>query len=136
MIPKIKGRSSQRRALLDLLMSTEEHPTAAEVARGMAAKYGPVSLSNLYRNLDILVASGHVRRLRLDGGPDRFDANLKAHYHVTCIHCQRVWDMPLGPNTRWDLPMPPGFQPQASEVTIKGCCASCAAAPNPFSKEV
>ena len=136
MIPNKKGRSGQRQHLLDLLMSTEDHPTAAEVAGRMAAKYGPVSLSNLYRNLDILVASGHVRRLRLDEGPDRFDANLKPHYHVTCTHCQRVWDMPLGPNTRWDLPMPVGFQPRTSEVTIKGCCASCAAAPISQSKEV
>lgn len=126
------GHSKQRRALLEHLAATDTHPTAAEIAHDMAARGEPVSLSNLYRNLDILVASGRVLRLSLDGGPDRFDANVGPHYHVLCNDCHRLWDMPIREGERFGHPLPKGFRPSSWEITVRGRCAACAKARHPF----
>ncbi len=129
--------SKQRQTLLDYLMGTDEHPTAARIAEDMGRLHGPVSTSNLYRNLEILVATGHVHRLRLDDGPDRFDANIRPHYHVACTTCQRVWDMPIREGDRLDLSLPKGFSASTWDITVRGQCASCARSPHPFQpKEV
>jgi Fur family transcriptional regulator, peroxide stress response regulator len=131
------GHSKQRRALLEHLASTDRHPTAADLVEALAAQGDPVSLSNLYRNLEILVASGLLRRLSLDGGPDRFDANLGPHYHVVCTDCHRLWDMPIREGDRFGLSLPKGFRPSSWEITVRGRCAACAKALHPYlSKEV
>lgn len=132
MIPNHRGHSKQRTQILEFLMDCMTHPTAAEIADGMAEAYGPVSTSNLYRNLDILVMTGHVRRVRLDDGPDRFDANVLPHYHVMCKQCSHIWDMPVRDGDRFDLTLPDGFRPDTWDITVKGLCAQCAGAPHPF----
>ncbi len=132
MTPNHKGHSKQRMQILEFLMESGEHPTAAEIAEGMAEIYGPVSTSNLYRNLDILVSTGHLRRVRFDDGPDRFDANVLPHYHVMCTFCGHIWDMPVRDGDRCDLTLPNGFRPETWDITIKGLCARCAKSPHPF----
>ncbi len=126
------GHSRQRRALLEHLSATDKHPTAIEIADELAAGGAPVSLSNLYRNLDILVASGEVLRLNLGGGPDRFDANLEPHYHILCTTCNRLWDVPIREGDRFGFPLPKGFRPSSWEITVRGRCAACAKARHPF----
>ncbi len=124
--------SHQRKMILELLRHRADHPTAAEVARAAQEDEGGISLSNLYRNLDILVREGRVRRISMEAGPDRFDANLSRHYHVLCTVCRAIWDMPLEAESGNALPTPDGFSPEDCEITIKGVCASCAQPPHPF----
>jgi Fur family peroxide stress response transcriptional regulator len=121
--------------LLQYLADCTDHPTAAMIGEEMARLYGPVSTSNLYRNLEILVASGEVTRLKLDEGPDRFDANTKPHYHVACTNCQRVLDMPIRQGDRFGLPLPKGFRASSWEITVRGLCASCAKVSHPFHRK-
>jgi Fe2+ or Zn2+ uptake regulation protein len=130
-------RSLQRQTLLECLMARKDHPTAADVAGDMAKAHGPVSTSNVYRNLEILVAEGRVRRFRLDEGPDRFDANTAPHYHVVCTSCHRLSDMPIREGARLGLSLPRGFRASSWEITVRGLCAACAKASHPFlTKEV
>ena len=128
------GVSKQRKILLNALRQTEEHPTAARLAELVAVEGDAASLSNLYRNLEILVAAGLVRRFRSEDGADRFDANLAPHYHVTCIRCHRIWDVPIREGDRCDLTMPEGFAPQSWEIIVRGTCAPCGRATHPFDR--
>lgn len=127
-----RSHSRQREQILEFLTSTPEHPTAAEVASAMERLHGQASTSSVYRNLEILVARGDVKKVRLDDGPDRFDANLDPHYHVVCTHCHGLWDVPVGEGDRCDFTLPEGFGPQAWEITVRGTCAACARETHPF----
>jgi Fe2+ or Zn2+ uptake regulation protein len=131
----MRHHSRQREQLLDLLRVSEDHPTAALLARRFGSLHGPVSLSTLYRNLDILVAGGSIRRIRVDDGPDRFDANLRPHYHVTCTRCDRLWDVPVRKGDRCRFSLPTGFRPETWEITVRGTCAGCARDAHPFSEQ-
>ncbi|MFQ5906385.1 MAG: transcriptional repressor [bacterium] len=39
------------------------------------------------------------RKLQSAGSQKRFDANVRNHYHVRCISCGRVEDLPPGTST-------------------------------------
>lgn len=128
------GISKQRQILLQALRQTDEHPTVARLTELVAREGDPASTSNLYRNLEILVAEGVVQRFRPGDGPDRFDANLAPHYHVHCTQCQHIWDVPIREGDRCDLAMPEGFAPRSWDIIVRGTCASCGRATHPFDR--
>ena len=80
-----------RRAILDVLQSTDSHPTAERVHRVVRRRRPGVSLGTVYRNLRLLVAEGLAAEI--PGPHARFDANLDAHHHFTCVRCGRILDV-------------------------------------------
>lgn len=85
-----------RRVVLDVVRSTESHPTAEWVHRMVRRRLPRVSLGTVYRNLRLLVAEGLVKEL---AGPHaRFDGNVSEHHHFTCLGCGRIIDVD-GPAT-------------------------------------
>ena len=84
--------SKQRAALLELLNSTKEHPTAAWLYERLREQYPSISLGTVYRNLSFLAEQGKVQILRGGSGFDRFDGNVAPHSHITCMACGRVAD--------------------------------------------
>lgn len=82
----------QRRVILGELQKITTHPTAAELYE-MVQKISPIiSLGTVYRNLELLVRSGVVRRLPGLGREARFDADLSQHHHLRCTKCGRIDD--------------------------------------------
>ncbi|HTY77059.1 MAG TPA: transcriptional repressor [Candidatus Bathyarchaeia archaeon] len=80
-----------RRAILDVLRGTASHPTAEWVHRAVRRRRPGVSLGTVYRNLRLLVAEGLAAEI--PGPHARFDANLAAHHHFTCVRCGRILDV-------------------------------------------
>jgi len=81
-----------RRVVLDVVRSTESHPTPEWVHRMARRRLPRVSLGTVYRNLRLLVAEGLVKEL--PGPHARFDGNLSDHHHFTCLGCGRISDVP------------------------------------------
>ena len=44
-------------------------------------EYPTIGKGTVYRNLDILVEEGALRKVEVPDGPNRFDFTLKNHYH-------------------------------------------------------
>ena len=80
-----------RRVILEVLRGTESHPTAEEVHRLVRRRLRRVSLGTVYRNLRLLVAEGLAAEI--PGPHSRFDANMDAHHHFTCVRCGRIVDV-------------------------------------------
>lgn len=89
----------QRQVILEELRRTTSHPTADDVYDMVRQRLPKVSLGTVYRNLDILSTRGLIRKLELGGTQRRFDGNATDHYHVRCIRCGRVDDVPTQPLT-------------------------------------
>jgi len=85
----------QRRVILDALRGTKSHPTADEVYEMVRRRLPKISLGTVYRNLQTLGEMGMIRHLCTGGTQRRFDGNVENHYHVRCVECGRVADMPL-----------------------------------------
>ena len=87
-------QSKQRNRILELLRSTDRHPTADWLYLQLKSEFPNLSLGTVYRNLEILSESGEIQKLELGSAQKRFDGVAENHYHIRCIQCDRVDDAP------------------------------------------
>lgn len=101
MIRSDKMRMTKQRSLiLDVLRSENTHPTADVIYEMVRKKMPKISLGTVYRNLEILTAIGEIQTLELSGSQKRYDGIANKHYHIRCLHCDRVDDAPIAPLQR------------------------------------
>jgi len=118
----------QRRAILEALAGTDAHPTADQVYAMVRRRLPRISLGTVYRNLDLLSQAGLVRDLRLGGGPRRFDGITDPHYHVRCVRCGQVADVPVktAPALERAAARSSGFAILGHRLEFTGICPRCA----------
>jgi Fe2+ or Zn2+ uptake regulation protein len=88
-------QSKQRARILDLLHQTKTHPTAMMIFEELRREIPSLSLGNVYRNLNILVAQGMIRELKMGSTYDRYDGTTEPHYHFVCEACGEISDLNL-----------------------------------------
>ncbi len=87
--------SRQRESIKEYLAHTKEHPTADMVYMHIKQIYPNISLGTVYRNLNLLVEQGEVRKISHGTGMDRFDADIQKHYHFVCNECANIIDLEI-----------------------------------------
>ena len=85
--------SRQREALLELLRSVKNHPTADWLYEELRKSFPKISLATVYRNLNILENNGDIVRLDCGGSAERYDGNPMKHYHFICRNCSSIIDV-------------------------------------------
>lgn len=84
--------TEQRRIIYQIIMQSDDHPTA-EMVYARAKQHMPsIALGTVYRNLKLMVDSGEIRHISMNGEPDRYDKTLKRHDHFVCVRCKKVFD--------------------------------------------
>ena len=61
------------KAIYLLVQQSIGHPTAEQVFCEMRKEYPAISLATVYNNLKKLCDAGLIRRISLEGAPDRYD---------------------------------------------------------------
>lgn len=89
----------QRQVILEELRVADSHLTADEVYRMVRVRLPRISLGTVYRNLEILSRLGMIHKLELGGMQKRFDGKTQDHYHLRCLKCGRIDDVPMEPQT-------------------------------------
>ncbi len=84
--------SKQRESILDVMKENKTHPTAEEIYKLVLEKEPQISKSTVYRNINILVDLGKIRKLNMTVGPDRYDYLYKEHSHAICEKCGKIFD--------------------------------------------
>ncbi|MFL6238010.1 MAG: Fur family transcriptional regulator [Actinomycetes bacterium] len=119
----------QRRAVLDVLRSCSDHPTAADVLDRVRARHPGVGAATVYRSLALLVETGEALELNLgDGASARYDGNTSHHDHVVCVECGRAIDVPRGKTPQPDvsgLARRTGFAISGYDLQFRGNCPDC-----------
>jgi Fur family peroxide stress response transcriptional regulator len=82
----------QRVAILDYLLKTSDHPSAEYIHKIIQKKYPMVSLSTIYKTLDLLKEKKLVNEIEVDGEA-RFDAHTDAHINLVCMNCGNIDDV-------------------------------------------
>ena len=80
------------REIYRLINESTAHMTAEQVYDELRRSYPGVSLATVYNNLRRLTDEGLIRRISLDGSPDRYDRSVR-HDHIVCANCGRIADM-------------------------------------------
>ena len=89
--------TQQRRIILEELRMENTHPTADVLYEKVRLRLPRISLGTVYRNLEVLTALGEIQTLELSGSQKRYDGIPQKHYHIRCVHCERVDDAPIAP---------------------------------------
>jgi len=89
----------QRKVILEELRMADSHLTADDVYKMVRARLPRISLGTVYRNLEILSRLGMIHKLELGGMQKRFDGKTQDHYHLRCLRCGRIDDVPMEPQT-------------------------------------
>ncbi len=122
----------QRRAVLEALRESPDHPTAAELLVRVRRRHPGVGAATVYRTLDLLTSLGLADQLTVEGTGTRFDPTTARHDHLVCDRCGRVDDVDLPPPQLDRLDAAPGFAVTGYDLTVHGVCPDCRrAAPDP-----
>jgi Fur family ferric uptake transcriptional regulator len=121
----------QREVVLQTVRSTMDHPTADWVYRQARRRLPRISLGTVYRNLKKLAEEGLIREIQIAGQTTRFDANTGRHYHIRCVRCGRVNDLPISVDRRFEdeAGRAMNYQVIGHQVEVLGVCPLCQAAP-------
>ena len=117
----------QRRIILEELRKLHSHPTADQVYDTVRKRMPRISLGTVYRNLEILSQWGLAQKLDLAGTPRRFDGSTEEHYHVRCVRCGEVKDVPIGPlgNLEESVRSNTDFEIIGHRLNFLGFCPAC-----------
>ncbi|BBF44711.1 peroxide stress regulator PerR, FUR family [Lachnospiraceae bacterium KM106-2] len=119
--------SRQRESIKDYLMHTADHPTADTVYQNIRKIYPKISLGTVYRNLNLLVELGEINKLSCGEDCDRFDGNIKPHYHVICKDCGNVYDIEMDPIDHINVIANAHFKGKVTghQTVFFGTCENC-----------
>ena len=88
--------SAQRVAVAEVVLASEQHPSADQVFAGARARFPQISRATVYNTLNLLVARGLLRQLVLQEGSVVFDPNLIPHHHFIDETTGAIDDVAVG----------------------------------------
>jgi Fur family ferric uptake transcriptional regulator len=120
----------ERLVLFDEIFDRHGHVDAEDLLAGMRSRGVKISRATVYRNLDLLVDCGVVRKYRL--GRDRFLYEHvhrgQQHDHLVCTDCGRVAEF-VSPGIaalQTEICRAHQFLPDHHTLQISGLCNACA----------
>ncbi len=118
----------QRRAILEVLLSRDDHPTADDVAADLASRIEGISRATVYRTLETFVENELLLRVCHHGAAARYDIRTDRHHHLVCDVCGEMTD--FEESELDDLSLPSfrraGFRVRDYSVHVRGLCKECA----------
>lgn len=116
----------QKELVKNAVISLHGHVTADEVYDFIKKEHPSVGKGTVYRNLNILVEEGAVRRVEISDGPDCFDFTIREHYHVKCIECGKVFDVDMDTiDLMKKIRDKHGIEFLGFDILFRGICPKC-----------
>ncbi len=124
--------SRQRERILEILRSTDRHPTAAWLYHEMQREFSNLSMGTVYRNLNILMEQGLIQKHAFGSTFDHFEAKTEPHYHFICERCGRIIDLDIPVNEALDeqVRRATSHHVRQHKLQFFGICDQCRAKEN------
>ncbi len=123
--------NTNAQAVLDVVRSTHNHPTALEIYETVKTLRPHIGLASIYRILHRLVEQGYVKELGHNEDSSRYDGRVDRHDHAICTECGKLLDIPAEISLSQDnlraVAKTVDIELSSHEVLLYGRCASCQA---------
>jgi Fur family ferric uptake transcriptional regulator len=119
-----KRRMTSQRELLLGIIQERGHLDADEIYRLAKRRNPRLSLSTVYRTLNLLKELGLVEELHLGEEHHHYEAKAEAHHHLICLGCGKVIECRLTEDLR-ELGRRHGFTVVSAQVELVGYCSDC-----------
>ena len=126
---KLNRRNTrQRQLILEIIEQSDEHLDADQIYERVGQVSPGISLSTVYRNLQMFKNEGMLTEHQFDGVRRCYEiANRARHHHLMCIGCGRIFEFSCassdGLQTR--ISREKGFKIVDAEVRLMGYCPEC-----------
>jgi Fur family transcriptional regulator, peroxide stress response regulator len=121
------GLTRQRRAVLQVVAESEEHPTAGEIFEAARRRLPSISFATVYNSLKYLKDAGLIREINFGKGSSRYDRETARHDHAVCSSCGKLVDFDLAetPQLIRAAARRSRFKPESIHLTLVGVCPDC-----------
>ena len=118
----------QRLAILEILASSDEHPTVGRIYQAVKEKFPTTSLATVYKTVDLLKGIHEVLELGFPDGSNRYDGcNPQPHPHMICVRCKKIMDPELAglEGLREEMSRKTGYEILYHRLDFFGLCGDC-----------
>lgn len=109
--------------ILEIVSSSRSHMTAEEIFDALRQTYPTVVLATVYNNLNRLWQDDLIRKVSVEGMPDRYD-RIQRHDHLVCRRCGKLSDIDLGDLTA-ELEKKSGISILSYDLKLNYLCEEC-----------
>ena len=109
--------------ILEIVDSSRRHLTAEQIFAQLRETYPTVVLATVYNNLNRLWEEDRIRKISVEGMPDRYDRIVR-HDHLVCRKCGRLLDVDLGDLTA-QLEQKAGIPILSYDLKLVYLCDAC-----------
>ena len=109
--------------ILELVETSRSHMTADQIFMELRKTYPTVVLATVYNNLNRLWEENQIRKISVEGMPDRYDRTQR-HDHLVCKKCGKLLDVDLGDLTA-QLEKKAGIPILAYDLKLMYLCDEC-----------
>ena len=118
----------RREKLLEVLLASDNHPSASEIHEGVRRYYPGTSLATIYNTIELLKDTGQVLEIEFSGAANRYDGRIPvSHPHLSCLECERVDDLQLAEDdgSLGEIAKATGYQIVRRRTDYYGICPEC-----------
>ncbi|MCH8062222.1 MAG: transcriptional repressor [Chloroflexi bacterium] len=118
----------RREKLLEVLIASDNHPSASEIHEGVRRYYPGTSLATIYNTIELLKETGQVLEIEFSGAANRYDGRIPdSHPHLICLECERVDDLqlPEDDGSLGEIAKATGYQIVRRRTDYYGICPEC-----------
>jgi Fur family peroxide stress response transcriptional regulator len=119
--------TGQRKAIVDYLVSTPDHPGAYRIFEEVKKVHPRLSLATVYNTLHVLTMNGLIKMLTFRDD-NRYEANLALHINLICTSCGKIRDFEAGAQmSPEEVRARVGFEVDTYRMEYHGLCSECRA---------
>ena len=123
-----KRITGQRALLLQLIRESAGHLDAEELYRRAKKKQPRLSLSTVYRTIQLFKELGLIDEHHFDEAHHHYEAKSQAeHHHLVCLSCGKIieFEYPQTERIKKDVGHDYAFDILHAEVRLEGICSDC-----------
>jgi len=113
-----KRHSKKRELIRGVLESSHAALSASEIH----AQLREVDLVTIYRNLELFVGEGTVKKLHLGGTEALYEFERHPHHHAVCTDCSKIIHFTAPDSKIKELLGLTDFNVEELELTVRGTC--------------
>jgi len=114
--------TKQSDLVYNIIVNDDKHYTAEEIYIECIKLQPNISLGTVYRNLNKLVKTNKIRRIKMPDNIDRYDKNI-IHSHAICVKCGNIID--VFEDFIKKLPNIKDFMIIDYDLVFNGVCSKC-----------
>lgn len=119
--------SRQRDAILEVLKTSYDHPTADMIHERVRKVLPQISLGTVYRDLKQLEEQGEIIILDTSDSKVHYEGHLEEHIHFLCENCGEITDVFCKPTVPAELTEleQNGYTVHSQKTVYYGICNKC-----------